>query len=367
MTGYGNNTFQYGADGIRCRKNNVHYTLDGNRILQEYHEDTEETLTFYYGEKGVFGFRHRDANGAENDYFYRKNLFGDVVAIYNANGQRIANYRYDAWGYHIPGNDDNENLAIKNINPFRYRSYYYDTETCLYYLESRYYDPELCRFLNPDTIDYLGDGEEMHNYNLFAYCGNNPVMYSDPQGHKSIPWWGKLLLGVGFLVAGAAVASATVATGGAATFASTLIAGIKTAAISGAIAAGTSASITALVSIASGDDATTTLRRTASAIVDGFADGFMWGGIVFGTSRALGYLTSKTGIFNRNVTYGKNNFLYGTNELTLWRHGSNFRIDTNATIGLHYHLRTATVGIGKHRIKWIQEMIGILSGMFSIE
>ncbi len=183
MTGYGNNTFQYGADGIRCRKNNVHYTLDGSRILQEYHEDTGETLTFYYGEKGVFGFRYRDANGAENDYFYRKNLFGDVLAIYNANGQRIANYRYDAWGYHIPEDDDDENLAIKNINPFRYRSYYYDTETCLYYLESRYYDPELCRFLNPDTIDYLGDGEELHNYNLFAYCGNNPVMRTDPSGH----------------------------------------------------------------------------------------------------------------------------------------------------------------------------------------
>ncbi len=201
MTGYGNNTFQYGADGIRCRKNNIHYTLDGSRILQEYHEDTGETLTFYYGEKGVFGFRYRDANGAENDYFYRKNLFGDVLAIYNANGQRIANYRYDAWGYHIPEDDDDENLAIKNINPFRYRSYYYDTETCLYYLESRYYDPELCRFLNPDTIDYLGDGEEMHNYNLFAYCGNNPVMYSDPTGH--IPFF--LLTALALGVVGAAV------------------------------------------------------------------------------------------------------------------------------------------------------------------
>ncbi len=213
MVGYGQNTFAYGADGIRCRKNNVHYTLDGSRILQEYHEDTEETLTFYYGEKGVFGFRHRDANGAENDYFYRKNLFGDVVAIYDANGHTVAFYSYDAWG-RVSSATNSTALEIAEINPFRYRSYYYDTETCLYYLESRYYDPELCRFLNPDTIDYLGDGEELHNYNLFSYCGNNPVMYFDPTGHFS---QGTFWLGLGMLALAAIATTISVATFGAGT------------------------------------------------------------------------------------------------------------------------------------------------------
>ena len=118
----------------------------------------------------------------ENDYYYRKNLFGDVLAIYDTNGTVVAEYLYDAWG-RVLSATDKTNLVIAEINPFRYRSYYYDTETELYYLETRYYDPKLGRFLNPDTLDYLGDGEDLANYNLFAYCGNNPVMYIDPTGH----------------------------------------------------------------------------------------------------------------------------------------------------------------------------------------
>ncbi len=119
-------------------------------------------------------------NGA--DYYYRKNLFGDVLAIYDSDGTVVAEYLYDAWGKNLPlvGDETNE---IKKVNPIRYRSYYYDTETGFYYLESRYYDPEIGRFLNADTLGYLGEGEELNKYNLFVYCGNNPVMYSDPTGH----------------------------------------------------------------------------------------------------------------------------------------------------------------------------------------
>lgn len=200
---------------------------------------------------------------------------------------------------------------------------------------------------------------------MFAYCFNNPVNLSDETG--TWPSWAtKLAIGVGAIVIGAAVVAATAATGGAAAaFTGALIAGVKTAAISGAVAAGTSATVTAVVSVASGDDVNTTLKRTASAAVDGFADGFMWGGISFGASHAAGYVTSKTGFFKRDVTYGKNNFMYGTNELTIWRHGPNFRIDASATRGLHYHMRTATTGIGKHRTEWIPEIIGGVSGIFS--
>lgn len=81
----------------------------------------------------------------------------------------------------------------------------------------------------------------------------------------------------------------------AAAFAGALIAGVKTAAISGAVAAGTSAALTAAKSVGSGDDVGTTLKKAATAAVDGFADGFMWGGIGFGVSRVTGYVTSKTG------------------------------------------------------------------------
>ena len=75
--------------------------------------------------------------------------------------------------------------GIAEINPIRYRGYYYDTETWLYYLQTRYYDPATGRFISPDTVDYL-DPETTHGLNLYAYCNNNPVMYADPTGHFAI-------------------------------------------------------------------------------------------------------------------------------------------------------------------------------------
>ena len=98
----------------------------------------------------------------------------------------MVKYVYDAWGNHkVLNPDGTENTAedfIGNINPIRYRSYYYDTETRLYYLNARYYDPETCRFISPDSVDYL-DPETIGGTNLYAYCNNNPVMYADPSGH----------------------------------------------------------------------------------------------------------------------------------------------------------------------------------------
>ncbi len=114
-------------------------------------------------------------------------------------GTIVARYLYDAWGNDLSEQD--ETNTIKNINPFRYRSYYYDKETHLYYLNSRYYDPEIGRFLNADSLDYLGNGEDLKNYNLFTYCGNNPIMCSDPTGH--IPFFIFTALALG--VVGAAV------------------------------------------------------------------------------------------------------------------------------------------------------------------
>ena len=294
------------------------------------------------------------------------NLIGRTEKVY-------ATYTYDAWGKLIGITDRNgdslmnkqaTSSALANRNPLRYRGYYYDVETGFYYLQSRYYDPANHRFINADVYSST-DSSDAVSCNMFAYCGNNPLNRSDEAG----TWPSgatKLAIGVGAILVGAAVVAATAATGGAAAaFAGALIAGVKTAAISGAVAAGTSAALTAAKSVGSGDDVGTTLKKAATAAVDGFADGFMWGGISFGASRVAGYVTSKTGFFKRKVTYGKNNFMYGSDELTIWRHGPNFRIDASATRGLHYHWRTATVGIGKHRTKWISEIIGGISGVAS--
>ena len=109
------------------------------------------------------------------------------------------------------------NKAIALLNPFRYRSYYYDEETGLYYLNSRYYDPEIGRFINADDISVLSEGKDFFNgLNLYAYCGNNPVMDVDSNGNWSwTTFYGWLAVAVLAGVAIAAVVVGTVITGGA--------------------------------------------------------------------------------------------------------------------------------------------------------
>ena len=114
---------------------------------------------------------------------------------------------YDAWGNHkvldASGNVISSSSHIGNVNPFRYRGYFYDIETGLYYLKTRYYDPVTGRFLNMDSIDYA-DPETINGLNLYAYCGNNPVTNVDPDGHFGII--ATLLISV---VVGAVISSAT--------------------------------------------------------------------------------------------------------------------------------------------------------------
>ena len=108
------------------------------------------------------------------------------MRILNEGGAEVAIYTYDAWGKNLQitdgsGNDVSADTShIANINPFRYRGYYYDVVTGWYYLNARYYDPKVGRFLSPDTI--LGANGGLQGYNLFAYCNNNPVMFVDLDG-----------------------------------------------------------------------------------------------------------------------------------------------------------------------------------------
>ena len=126
------------------------------------------------------------AGGAR--YTYVRNLQTDIVAILDGSGNVVARYLYDPWGVPtVCSPDGSENASadfIGNKNPFRYRGYYYDRETGWYYLNSRYYDPELCRFLNADVIDApIADLYSLTDKNLFAYCDNNPITRSDEGGH----------------------------------------------------------------------------------------------------------------------------------------------------------------------------------------
>ncbi len=154
-------------------------------------------LEYLYDESGIAGVIH---NGAT--YLYRKNAQGDIIGLIDNTGNVVVNYVYDAWGAHkVYGADGSEITDaghIGSLNPIRYRGYYYDTETKLYFLKTRYYDPELCRFVTIDDTAYL-DPNAINGLNLYAYCLNNPVMCIDPNGNawwEFWKWdWGKIILG----------------------------------------------------------------------------------------------------------------------------------------------------------------------------
>ena len=177
LASFGSNTYTYNEDGIRTSKtvNGVKtaFLLDGYNVIEQI--DGTTTLHFFYDSNGeVIGFRY---NG--NDYFYVKNVMGDIIAITDSNKNIVAEYRYDPWGKVL----DEENLtAIGELNPFRYRSYYYDSDIKMYYLQSRYYDAEVGRFINCDDVSYIETTESQLTGRIFSYCENNPINLIDQNG-----------------------------------------------------------------------------------------------------------------------------------------------------------------------------------------
>ena len=181
--------YTYNADGIRTSKN--YYNAGGNLIgTDEYIYDGTKLIA--ENRSGTWLYYFYDANGAVTGmsyggtlYYFRKNLQGDVTGIYNAYGTLVVEYEYTPYGA-ILSTTGSMATTIGTINPFRYRGYYYDTETELYYLITRYYDPAVGRFLNADAI--IGANGGIIGYNLFAYSNNNPVMFLDPTGTCRQMW-----------------------------------------------------------------------------------------------------------------------------------------------------------------------------------
>lgn len=193
VKGSNNMSFTYNEEGIRTSKtvNGVTHTyhLNGSQIIAE--EWGDKLVVYLYDASGShIGMMYRDSSYATDIFdvfWFEKNLHGDIVAVYNASGVKVAEYTYnDAWGNHTVTYANGGASTGAKYNPFRYRGYYYDTDLGMYYLNSRYYDSKICRFINSDT--YVSTGQSLTGNNMFVYCDNNPVMLVDFQGDQAMPW-----------------------------------------------------------------------------------------------------------------------------------------------------------------------------------
>lgn len=183
----GDISFTYNSEGIRTSKTvngvTTEYIIEGKDIIFEASENG--TIAYIYdSDMNVIGMIFDDTA-----YYFEKNAQGDVVRILDEEANLLCEYVYDAWGNIVLVKGD---LELANRNPFRYRSYYYDVETGLYYTETRYYDPETGRFINADKIESII--WDYTNLNMYVYCGNDPVNYYDPSGEAKI--WLKTFISI---------------------------------------------------------------------------------------------------------------------------------------------------------------------------
>ena len=251
------------------------YIYASGKLLQEKvtTNGTTETHNFFYDNTGKpYAMQ---VNGTT--YYYVTNLQGDVMGLVDTSGNSVASYTYDPYGKVLIATGT---LAEKN--PLRYRGYYYDSETGFYYVSSRYYDPEIGRWINADN-QIAGVGGEVLGYNMFAYCMNNPMNMSDPTGNWP-KWVTKLAAAVAVVAVVAVVAAVTVATAGAGTaIAAVAVGAAKGAAIGFAVGAATGAAGSAIshrISTGSWDGAgEAALNGMATGALSGAVSGAITGGI----------------------------------------------------------------------------------------
>ena len=180
--------YTYNADGLRTQRTKTVTDPDtGERIADRTYQYTYngDKLTHMTVDGHTMYFTY-DASGTPLNlvydgykFYYITNLQGDVISIVNGNGEEFVHYTYDAWGKILSVEGSATNLRF--YNPLRYRGYVYDEETGLYYLQSRYYNPEMGRFINADGL--VATGEGIVGNNAFTYCNNNSIMFIDEYGN----------------------------------------------------------------------------------------------------------------------------------------------------------------------------------------
>ena len=266
--------YSYDENGIRTRK-----TI-GSTVTDYYYNGTllmgtVKTTTNSNGSTTTSKLRFSyDANGKVvavnyngNYYYYLRNAQSDIVKLIDKTGATVVEYRYDSWGKLLSTSGSLASTLGKN-NPFRYRGYVYDEETGFYYLQSRYYNPEVGRFISSDVL--LSTGQGVLGHNAYAYCLNNPVNREDSNGNWSMPNWLKVTIGAVALVGAVAL---TVATGGGAAAVAVGVAKVVgSVAVSTAVSAGVGY-----------------LENGKQGAIDGACNGFMFGSLSACGGAALKY------------------------------------------------------------------------------
>ncbi len=188
-------TYKYDSDGLRTQKvvNGIqydYYYVDGQLRYEKKGDEYE--IIYRYNNDGTLASvtRNRFSDGKTDILYAVTNTRGDVIELRSGSGAVNTVYTYDSWGKIISiTNASGTALASTNLgvqNSIRYRGYVYDTETGLYYLKSRYYDPETGRFLNADDVDFIGASGTVLSYNAFAYCENNAIGNADYSGNNGL-------------------------------------------------------------------------------------------------------------------------------------------------------------------------------------
>ena len=179
MTNTGTTINAYNGEGYRVSKTVngtlTRYLYEGDKVVLELDNSGNETARNVYGSNLIMREAIRPDNSNIFDtYFYLYNGHADVTALLKPDGNIAATYYYDAFG--------NITATGSANNSITFAGYQYDAETGLYYLNARMYDPKTARFLQEDT--YLGDRNDPLSLNLYTYCHNEPLMYTDPTGHN---------------------------------------------------------------------------------------------------------------------------------------------------------------------------------------
>ena len=245
-----------------------YHTLGGKLVRESYGSTILDFI--YYPDGTPLAMRYSaDGGDSYSTYYYVLNTHGEIIQLVHPYGDIVAEYQYDAWGNILSASG-----SRAEINPLRYRGYYYDSETGFYYVSSRYYDPEIGRFLSPDSTDILTASPLVHtDKNLYAYCDNNPVVRADGSGE----FW--------HIVVGAAV-GAVISTG--VTVITNLATGEKwsdglfTAALSGAASGALSMTGIGLAGIIGGNAAISMAASTIDQVSEnGGFENFNVGGVLF--------------------------------------------------------------------------------------